>query len=165
MVKEIIFSVLLLLLGIVLIADILHKGKERKHMMSFMEGLDLTGFPIVTMVNNGMKFNFVLDTGSVHNLINQQALENMVFEKTDYSATISGIENQAREEENVVKMRLTYKDKTTEGLFVATDLRDVFASVRKETGVQLHGLLGSDFFKENRYIIDYNEMVAYSKRI
>lgn len=165
MVKEIVFSVLFLCLGIVCIADILRKGKERRHTMSFMEGLDLTGFPIVTMVNNGMKFNFVLDTGSVHNLINQQALENMVFEKTDYSATISGIENKTREEEKVVKMTLTYRDKTTEGLFVATDLSDVFANVRKETGVQLHGLLGSDFFKENRYIIDYNEMVAYSKRI
>ena len=130
-----------------------------------MEGLNLTGLPIVTLTNNGHKLNFVLDTGSANSLINKDELGRVAFENTDYVSSISGIDNKVRKEEVVVKMSLVYKDKITEGLFVVTDLNDVFASIRSETGVQLHGLLGSNFFAENKYVIDYNEMVAYSKRI
>lgn len=133
--------------------------------MSFMEGLDLTGFPIVTMMNNGMKLNFVLDTGSVHSLINQSVISDLDYKNTSYVVTISGIDNASREDEKTVRMKLLYKDKVTEGMFVVTDLSGVFDTVKKETGVQLHGLLGSEFFKENKYIIDYKEMVAYSKKI
>lgn len=139
--------------------------EKRKHYMSFLEGLDLTGFPIVTMSNNGTKMNFVLDTGSVHSLINKDIIENLIYKETSYVVTISGIDDKHREDEPAITMELSYKDKTVRGMFVMTDLSSIFNSVKKETGVQLHGLLGSDFFKQNKYIIDFNEMIAYSKKI
>lgn len=161
----IISSVIALVAVLLLVEERTKRARERKHSMSFMEGLDLTGFPIVTMVNNGNKFNFVLDTGSVHSLINEKIIDSLECEDTSYVVTISGIDNTTREDERTVMMKLVYKDKVTEGMFVVTDLSGVFDTVKKETGVQLHGLLGSDFFKENRYIIDYKEMIAYSKKI
>ena len=133
--------------------------------MSFMEGLDLTGFPVVTLYNNGAKLNFVLDTGSVHSLINKEAVNNLPHEETEYVVTISGIDNKERQDEPAVQMTLTHRDKVISGMFVVTDLSEVFSSVKRETGVQLHGLLGSDFFRQNKYIIDYKELVAYSKKI
>ena len=163
---NIIISSIIALIAVILLAeDRIRRARERKHSMSFMEGLDLTGFPIVTMMNNGMKLNFVLDTGSVHSLINQSVISDLDYKNTSYVVTISGIDNASREDEKTVRMKLLYKDKVTEGMFVVTDLSGVFDTVKKETGVQLHGLLGSEFFKENKYIIDYKEMVAYSKKI
>lgn len=162
---NIILGTLAVLIAVFLTIGFLQERTEKKHYMSFMEGLNLTGLPIVTLTNNGHKLNFVLDTGSANSLINKDVLGRISFDNTDYVSNISGIDNKVRKEEVVVKMSLIYKDKITEGLFVVTDLNDVFASIRSETGVQLHGLLGSNFFVDNKYVIDYNEMVAYSKRI
>ena len=107
----------------------------------------------------------VLDTGSVHSLINKSVIQYIEYNETEYVATLSGIDNITREEENAIEIPLQYKGKVTRSIFVVTELSACFDEIKKETGVQLHGLLGSDFFVENRYIIDYNEMVAYSKRI
>ena len=161
----VILGTLVFVLALVLVTDMLVQRKETKHKMSFMEGLNLTGLPVVTMVNNGKKLNFVLDTGSVHSLINKSVIPHIEYNETEYVATLSGIDNITREEENAIEIPLQYKGKITRSIFVVTELSACFDEIKKETGVQLHGLLGSDFFVENRYIIDYNEMVAYSKRI
>lgn len=161
----IIVSLLVILVVLYFTWVLINNIKQRKHYMSFLEGLDLTGFPIVTMSNNGTKMNFVLDTGSVHSLINKDIVESLIYNETSYVVTISGIDDKHREDEPAITMELSYKDKTVRGMFVMTDLSSIFTSVKKETGVQLHGLLGSDFFKQNKYIIDFNEMVAYSKKI
>lgn len=161
----VILGTLVFVLALMLVTDMLVQKKETKHKMSFMEGLNLTGLPVVTMVNNGKKLNFVLDTGSVHSLINKSVIQYIEYNETEYVATLSGIDNITREEENAIEIPLQYKGKVTRSIFVVTELSACFDEIKKETGVQLHGLLGSDFFVENRYIIDYNEMVAYSKRI
>ena len=161
----VILGTLVFVLALMLVTDMLVQRKETKHKMSFMEGLNLTGLPVVTMVNNGKKLNFVLDTGSVHSLINKSVIQHIEYNETEYVATLSGIDNITREEENAIEIPLQYKGKITRSIFVVTGLSTCFDEIKKETGVQLHGLLGSDFFVENRYIIDYNEMVAYSKRI
>lgn len=162
---NLILGILAIALACLVLITTINDKRTKVHSMSFMEGLNLTGFPVVTLMNNGQKLNFVLDSGSVHNLINKSVVDTLTYKKTDFVATISGIENNLREEERAIEMNLVYKDKVTEGLFVVTDLDSVFNAVKKETGVQLHGLLGSDFFKENKYVIDYKEMVAYSKKI
>ena len=143
----------------------LFEKRQIKHTMSFMEGFNLTGFPVVTLTNNDQKLNFVLDTGSVHSLINKSVVKTLSYDDAEYLVTISGIDNTLRKEEETIRMKLVYKDRVTEGMFVKTDLDNVFATVKRETGVQLHGLIGSDFFKENKYVIDYKEMIAYSKKI
>ena len=130
-----------------------------------MEGFDLTGLPIVTLQNNGKKFNFVLDTGSYHSIINTDVLNHIPHKETDMSASIAGIDGVTHKDQAVVHTEFLYKDKTIPARLVVSDLSKVFAEIKKETGVQLHGLLGSDFFRDNRYIIDYKEMVAYSKKI
>lgn len=139
--------------------------EKRKHFLSFMEGLNLTGLPIVTLSNNGVNLNFVLDTGSAHSILQKDVLPKLIYKKTDFVCQLSGIDNILREEEKTVIMQLQYKDKVVSGLFVVSDLSACFNDIKKETGVQLHGLLGSNFFTQNKYIIDYNEMIAYSKKI
>lgn len=133
--------------------------------VSFMEGLDLTGLPVVTFYNNGRKFNFVLDTGSYNSVINESVLEYFDYNKSKDCADLIGIDGINRKEQQIIHASLFYKDKEIKATFIATELDDVFDAIKRETGVQLHGLLGSTFFKENKYIINYDELVAYSKKI
>ena len=36
------------------------------------------------------------------------------------------------------------------------------STMKKEYGVTIHGLLGTGFFQKYKYVLDFNEMVAYS---
>lgn len=138
---------------------------DSMHKVSFMEGLNLTGLPVVTLFNNNRAFNFVLDTGSYHSIINEEVLKHCEHEKSDIMADLAGIDGVIHKDQKIVHMTLQYKDKNLPAKFIVSDLSGVFNQIKKETGVHLHGLLGSDFFRENKYIIDYKEMVAYSKKI
>ena len=42
-------------------------------------------------------------------------------------------------------------------------MNTVFTSIKNETGVTLHGLIGNSFMQKYKYVLDFDEMVAYSK--
>jgi hypothetical protein len=43
------------------------------------------------------------------------------------------------------------------------NLNDTFNDLAQETGIIVHGLLGSDFLNDKKYILDYNEHLLYHK--
>ena len=43
------------------------------------------------------------------------------------------------------------------------DLHDSFEVLREDTGIQLHGILGGTFLRKYRYVLDYVDLVAYTK--
>ena len=43
------------------------------------------------------------------------------------------------------------------------DMTAAFGSIKKETGVTIHGILGAKFFNEFKYVLDFKELIAYSK--
>lgn len=156
---------ILLVIGFLVIYYLLSTRDVRRHKVSFMEGLDLTGLPIVTFRNNGHKFNFVLDTGSCNSVINKSVLDRLDHVKSPHKAYLVGIDGIKRDGQEIIQAEIQYKDKSIHANFIVSDLDDIFKEIKAETGVQLHGLLGSTFFKENKYIINYDELVAYSKKI
>ena len=131
--------------------------------MSFQQAMDLLGLPVITLYQGGKKFNFILDTGSTHNIINKSVLPEMnYYICEDVKSNLSGIECN-KKQVDMCAINLTYKDKEYPSTYLIGDLDDTFADMKKESGVNLHGLLGSSFFNQYRYVIDFNELIAYSK--
>ena len=60
-------------------------------------------------------------------------------------------------------MTIYYKDQKFEEEFSITDLDGAFDIIKKENGVQIHGILGSKFFEKYKYILDFKELIAYIK--
>ena len=58
---------------------------------------------------------------------------------------------------------MSYKDKDYEYPYVMQDMKAAFGSIKKETGVTIHGILGAKFFNEFKYVLDFKELIAYSK--
>lgn len=143
-----------------------HQRRELlKKNMSFMESLSLTGLPIICFNNNGQTINMVLDTGSNICIIDSNILKNIIHSKESHQIDgIVGISGEA-EGSNAVELILTYKDASFKVECYVNDLADVASAVKQEYGVTIHGLLGTDFFAKYKYIIDFNEMVAYSLKI
>lgn len=138
--------------------------QEHNSKISFKESMDLVDLPIITFMNNGKKLNFLLDTGSTSSHINEKALSGLDFGIiSDVSSEFVGAEGNITKV-NAIGMQMTYKDMVFTSLFYRTDLDKAFNYVKKNSGVQIHGLLGSVFFKQYGYVLDFKELKAYIKK-
>lgn len=132
--------------------------------ISIRESMDLCDLPIITLVNNGNKYNFLVDSGSNENHVCSKALATMIGEDTGNILNVQGFNGSA--EGYTSKMAdLTYKDRvfTTE-LYEAKDLDISFEAVKSNTGVTLHGILGNNFLREYGYVLDFEELIIYPKK-
>lgn len=131
--------------------------------MSFQQSFDLTGLPIVTLKQGDRKFNFILDTGANNNIIDKRIVETLDYTPNkDIQSNLSGLEGI----KNVVpicNITFSYKDKEFPFFYLINDMEAIFNDIKQTTGVTLHGILGASFFDKYKYVIDFNELIAYSK--
>lgn len=130
--------------------------------ISFKESLDLTDLPIITFMVGDKKCNFMLDTGANFSIINASVLDDILHTKTNEVGKIFGLEGKDQEV-HYVTLNLSYKNTEYTEKMQAVAMDAAFNSVKQESGVTLHGILGNAFFQKYKYILDFNELVAYSK--
>lgn len=139
------------------------KISREKAKISIKESMDLAQVPVVTFQEGDVKLNFLLDSGGSHSHISKSAAKMLIGTPidTDYTYTTStGSDTTSKMIESVLK----YKNEEFKvNLFVNEGLDTSFEDVKKECGVQLHGILGADFLKEHKYVLDFAELVAYHK--
>ena len=158
-----IVSVVILVLVIVFITNTIDDIRKRNNSkISFKEAMDLVELPVVTFYNGDTKLNFLLDTGSNVSYINSSIIPLLVHEKTDKEMDTIGIEGN-KVSNQFCKMSVTYKNQVFEEEFSIADLDEAFGVVKQESGVQIHGILGSKFFERYRYVLDFKELIAYIK--
>lgn len=137
------------------------KNKPKPNKMSFREAMDLTGLPIVTFKQGENKLNFVLDTGAFSSLLDARILDTIEYTLLEGTSVGYGIDGKEHTMERV-GLILSYKDKEYSDTFRVLDMSKSFDSLKRDYGVTVHGLLSSSFFERYKYILDYNELVAYS---
>lgn len=164
----IVIGLVLMTLGVMglLCVKAYEKGQQKQELarknMSFMDSLNLTGLPIICFNGIGQTVNMVLDTGSNVSIIDINVLD--IIEHTKGKESIEGIIGVSGEigESSNINVSLTYKEMEFNFECFANDISATVSAVKQEYGVTIHGLLGTDFFTKYKYIIDFNEMVAYS---
>lgn len=131
----------------------------------FGQGFDLTNLPVCTFKQGDKKFNFLLDTGASNNLINRDVLKDIEYSnvRKETDATLYGIDGK-EQDVDVCRITISYKDTNFNDFFLIHDMTQAFDNVKKESGVTLHGILGSLFFHKYEYILDFSELIAYSKK-
>ena len=133
-----------------------------KNKISFKESMDLTDLPVITFYSNNTKLNFLLDTGSDCSYINELNLKNIEYTLQNKVSNVVGMEGNPKTCQ-LCSVNIQYKDQQFLENFIICDLSKAFDVIKKENGVQIHGILGSKFFKKYKYIIDFNELIAYNK--
>lgn len=157
-----------ILLTVVILAIIINgvedycKQKKRVN-MSFKEAMDLVDLPVITFYNGGKKFNFLLDTGATFSVIDSNVLDNFSHKKLDDEGTLYGMEGN-RITVSYIRALLEYKGMNYEEDFQVVDMSAAFNQVKAESGVTLSGILGSLFFRRYQYILDFESLIAYSKK-
>ena len=123
--------------------------------------MDLVDLPIITFQVGGKKLNFLLDTGANYCIIDSNLIDTIEHAKLDLEGTVYGV-GGAEVEVDYVSIDLKYKGVAYADMFQVLDLSNTFGMLKKEKGVNLHGVLGNSFFQKYKYVIDFQELVAYS---
>lgn len=160
-------GIIVMLLSVITIAIIINyfenKLNKESSKISIKESMDLAQIPVVTFQEGDLSLNFLLDSGSSESHISKKVADTLIGVPidADYTYTTSiGAGSISKMIESVLK----YKDEEFKiNLFINKDLDNSFDTIKKNCGVQLHGILGSNFLKKYKYILDFSKLVAYHK--
>ena len=156
----IIICVIILIITAAIITGILAGIKKKNSEISFREAMDLAELPVITFYNGDRKINFLLDTGSNISYLNKSIVSSLVVESIDEESNIIGIEGN-KVNCKICKMIIRRKNQEFEEEFSIADLDKAFRIVKEESGVQIHGILGSRFFEKYKYVLDFKDYIAY----
>ena len=132
--------------------------KEDVLFCSLNYGLDKVKLPIIPIEIKGKYLCFIIDTGSTCSLIDSNVIEyfkDIATPVGDYN--ISGIDG-IKHKVDVVTLPFTFESRSYSPKFCVKPLLEAFKDIETESGIQVHGLLGTDFLMENRWIIDLDRL-------
>ena len=125
---------------------------------SLSHGLQLTNLPLIVVKIANKNLCFILDTGSTCSLIDSNVVEyfkDIAESIGDYY--ISGIDG-SRHKVDVIILPFNFEGYTYKPKLCVQPLSDAFKEIEEDSGIQVHGLLGTDFLIENKWIIDFNKI-------
>ena len=126
--------------------------------MDLSYGICKTKLPIILVEIEDKYLCFILDTGSTCSLIDSSVVEyfkDIVEPVGDYC--ISGIEG-TKHEVDMITLPFNFEGQVYKPRFCVRPLLDAFKSIEDESGIQVHGLLGTDFLLENQWIVDFRTL-------
>lgn len=152
--------VIFLIIAVAVTSGVIAGVRKKNSEISFREAMDLAELPVITFYNGDKKINFLLDTGSNISYLNESIVSSLVTELTGEESNIIGIEGN-KVNCKICKMIIRRKNQEFEEEFSIADLDKAFSIVKKESGVQIHGILGSRFFEKYKYVLDFKDYIAY----
>ncbi len=124
---------------------------------SLLLSINKVRLPLVIVEVKNKYLCFILDTGSTCSLIDSTVAEyfkDIVEPIGDYC--ISGIDG-AKHKVDMITLPFNFEDQIYKPKFCVKPLLDAFKSIEDESGIQVQGLLGTDFLLENKWIIDFKK--------
>ena len=124
-------------------------------------GLSKTGLPLIPLQVGEHTMLFLIDTGATHSIIDESILRELdssfVHKIPNKTIKISGIEGT---EKQGIIYELSFKidDQTYIQEFVTNSLIEASSEMMKNSGIQIHGILGTDFLFKNKWIIDFENL-------
>lgn len=150
----------ILTLLIILIICFIFNYKYKYNIFNIKSSLELCDLPIIVLKYNGKKINFLVDSGSDKSYICKGVLDKnaIATENKDVSITASGMMETF---EYIIDV-CNKTDSFTMNVWEA-DLNRSFDMVKQSTGVTIHGIIGTNFLTEYKFILDFDELIIYKK--
>ena len=124
-------------------------------------GLEKIGLPLI--LTSGRKKNvcFLIDTGSTHNTLFSFVYEHFKddFRIIEENKETMGIESRFQES-ITIEGSLNFEGTEYTSTFAVVKANDTITQLQEDIGVQLHGILGIPFLKENKWKIDFEKMIV-----
>ena len=165
-----ILEAILVLTGVAVLGNIVNIFMEKRDIpqdsisiKKYMKG-DL---PVITLTNNGIALNFLIDTGSNISHICPSAVSLIKYQHvgSDNEVKVAGLGSI---NQGVTTCSATFKDTLSKeykvNLSISEDLETTAKYIKDATGIEIHGLLGTDFLQEHKYVIDFKALEIYARK-
>lgn len=134
---------------------------NKDQVFEFGSAMELVGLPVIVFTQNNKKFKFLIDTGSNVSYVNiKSKLKTTPLEQSESFMGAEGTYIDC----TLGNIKLQYKDKEYEHTVRLADLSAAFDNVKKESNIELSGIIGNDFMEKYKYCIDFKEFVVYSRK-
>ena len=122
-------------------------------------GVEKSGLPLIVTSGKLKNLCFLIDTGSTHNTLFDFVYEHFKdeFKLLNCTCRTMGIEGHYKETP-VIEATFNFEGANYTSSFAVLDDSEAVAQIQKETGIQIHGVLGTQFFIENKWIIDFEQL-------
>ena len=118
------------------------------------------GLPLI-VTSSKPNLCFLIDTGATHNIVFSYVYEELpsLFSTLGAVHKMIGIEGK---ENNVsqVKTNLSFEYKETSVTFSVLEATKTVRQIQKESGIQIHGILGIPFLTQNKWVLDFNNLTV-----
>lgn len=160
-----IYVVLFVAVAIATLAVVILIQEEPHNPLSFYESMKLCSLPIITMKIGNEDINFLVDSGSMESIMDVRVIELLKLPYTPHEKTFDmyGVTGATVNVPSVL-MNLEYKGVIYEGHFMVKDFSDSMDVIKEEYGVRIHGVLGVKFFEKYNYVIDFANLIAYTRK-
>ena len=122
--------------------------------------LSRVGLPLI-ITSSKPSLCFLIDTGASHNVLFSfvyAELQHLLYAlEIPNNTTIMGIDGSTSNVSQV-KGEITFEEKQSEVKFYVMDATEAISRVQKESGIQIHGILGIPFLVENKWILDFSKL-------
>lgn len=163
-----IIETIAVIIGVAAVAGVVNLfgvGNKSGNKISFKETFDLLNAPIITFIYNGKKLHFLLDTGSSLSHIRPEVVDELGLKREESDAAGSVAANGMVNFDGKCSVPLEYKDeKYTADLMITRELGESLDILKRDFNLEVHGVLGCNFFNKYNYVVDFKEAVAYSKK-
>lgn len=158
----------ILIIVLVLILAFIFNGIEDYHKenslirLSFADKFGRLKLPIVSLVNNGAVFNFLIDSGATYSIIDTPFLEQMKYKKLEAEGSAYGVDGN-KVPVNYARIELTYDDYKFVDEFQIIRV-NAFDNIKETEGITVAGILGVEFLERYNFIIDFNDLIIHAKK-
>ena len=153
---------IIILIGIVLLL-LLSSYIARKYMSSTakysFQSWEKSDLPFITLDVQGHNLNMITDSAAAVSIIRKDVLKNLNYEESSRSVNLAALTDESVNSE-VVAIPISINGKEIKTDFVVYDSDDI--ACFKKHGIIMDGLLGVEFFKATKGMIDFqNQTVKF----
>ena len=121
-------------------------------------GLRQIGLPLLIVKAQAKNLCFLLDTGSNINVLDRRVAEFFQLSGGTAKQRQFGIDGELQTTD-VVELAFSLEEQEYKANFSVMDLSSAFGKVEEESGIQIHGLLGCSFMEQQKWILDFENLI------
>lgn len=121
------------------------------------------GLPYVTITNGDKTMNMLVDSGSNMSYLDSRYVECFKMKDLNKTSNTIGAGNSTLNTHHYV-ISFQYNGRIYKDVVGVVDLQHAFNSIKEESGVEIHGILGCQFFRYYHFVIDYDRQMFYQMK-
>lgn len=122
-------------------------------------GLQKIGLPLIITSGKLGNLCFLIDTGASQNILFDFVYDHFrdEFKSLEITHKMIGIEGHVKENP-IIEATFNFESINCTSQFTVLNANEAVAQIQKESGIQIHGILGTEFLIKNKWIIDFEKL-------